>query len=198
MFSKIIKKVLFLHLIFTLIIIKTQNMNNVSLKNGLIGAGISIIISLIIWLINPSLYLKIGSWLGLLVGLFFIYRTAKESRDLNGGFIEFGELFKNTFIMVVIMTLLSSLFAYILYNFIDPNLVELQKQVVTESIEKMGSMMGEEKMNEVMDKMQDQDFSFTIGKLLQGWVVGLLLWAIPCVIFSAIMKKKDPAFNEFA
>lgn len=198
MFSKIIKKVLILHLIFTLIIIKTQNMNNVSLKNGLIGAGISIIISLIIWLINPSLYLKIGSWLGLLVGLFFIYRTAKESRDLNGGFIELGELFKNTFIMIVIMTLLSSLFAYILYNFIDPNLVELQKQIVTESIEKMGSMMGEDKMNEVLDKMEDQDFSFTIGKLFQGWAVGLLLWAIPCLIFSAIMRKKNPELNEFA
>ncbi|MBK7094140.1 MAG: DUF4199 domain-containing protein [Saprospiraceae bacterium] len=173
-------------------------MGNPSVKNGLMGAGVAIIIYLILWLIDPTSYLKFGSWIGLVIALFFMYRAAKEARDLNGGFIEFAELFKVTFIMIVIMTAITSFFAYILFNFIDPNLIEVQKQIVTESIEKMSGMMGEDAAAAMAEKMEEQDYNLTIGKLLQGWAIGLVLWAIAAAIMSAIMKKKNPDFNEFA
>ncbi len=173
-------------------------MGNPSVKNGLMGAGVAIIVYLILWLIDPTSYLKFGSWIGLVIALFFMYRAAKEARDLNGGFIEFAELFKVTFIMIVIMTAITSFFAYILFNFIDPNLIEVQKQIVTESIEKMSGMMGEDAAAAMAEKMEEQDYNLTIGKLLQGWAIGLVLWAIAAAIMSAIMKKKNPDFNEFA
>ncbi|MGE5356867.1 MAG: DUF4199 domain-containing protein [Deltaproteobacteria bacterium] len=172
-------------------------MGNPSIKNGLLGAAIAIIVYLILLLVDPALYLKFGSWLGLLVGLFFIYRTAREARDLNGGYIEFAVLFKATFIMVVIMTTITALFGYILFNFIDPNLVEVQKQIISESMEKLSGVMGEDAAAEMTEKLEEQDYSLTIGKLLQGWAFGLVLWAIPSVIFSAIMKKKNQDLNEF-
>jgi hypothetical protein len=173
-------------------------MGNPSVKNGLMGAGVAIIVYLILWLIDPTSYLKFGSWIGLVIALFFMYRAAKEARDLNGGFIEFAELFKVTFIMIVIMTAITSLFAYILFNFIDSNLIEIQKQIVAESMEKMSGMLGEDKMAEITEKLEEQDYSLTIGKLIQGWAIGLILWAIAAAIMSAIMKKKNPEFNEFA
>lgn len=173
-------------------------MGNPSVKNGLIGAGVAIIVYLILWLIDPTGYLKFGSWIGLLIALFFMYRTAKEARDMNGGYIEFAELFKVTFIMIVIMTAITSIFAYILFNFIDPNLIEIQKQIVSESVEKMGEAFGEDAASAMADKLEEQDYNLTIGKLIQGWAIGLILWAIAAAIMSAIMKKKNPEFNEFA
>jgi len=173
-------------------------MGNPSVKNGLLGAAVAIIVYLILWLIDPATYLKFGSWIGLLIGLFFMYRAAKEARDLNDGYMEFAELFKVAFIMIAIMTTITAIFGYILFNFIDPNLVEVQKQIVSESVEKISGMMGEDAAAEMVEKLEEQDYSLTIGRLIQGWAFGLVLWAIGAAIMSAIMKKKNPELNEFA
>ena len=57
---------------------------------------------------------------------------------------------------------------------------------------------GEDALDEITDKIEEQDFSYTIGKAIQGWVFGMILGAIIAAIQGAIMKKKDPNFNEFA
>ncbi|MEZ4906663.1 MAG: DUF4199 domain-containing protein [Saprospiraceae bacterium] len=174
-------------------------MNNILLKNGLIAGILAIIISIIVWMIDPTFYLKSGPYFRLVVIVFFMYKTAKEIRDLNGGFINLADLFKATIITAIVATILILVFNYIHYNFIDTNLVEIQKQIALESISKMTEAFGNEDMvEEIADKIDEQDFSMTFGKLLQGWAINLIFWAIVSLIISAVMKKKDNSQNEFA
>jgi hypothetical protein len=199
MFSKIIKKVLILHLIFTFIIIKTQNMNNVSLKNGLIGAGIAIIISIISWLLGIGYYIILGFIFGFAIIIYFLYRTGKEVRDLNGGFIDFGTLFKYTFLTYAVLSLSTSIFQYIMVNFIDTNLLENMNNTIKDfwisSIPAEGSEEAIEKMEEGFDKAPT---TLSLVGALVGWLKGLILGAIIAAIISLIMRKKDPSINEFA
>lgn len=58
-------------------------MGNPSVKNGLMGAGVAIIIYLILWLIDPTSYLKFGSWIGLVIALFLCIGLQKKHVTLT-------------------------------------------------------------------------------------------------------------------
>lgn len=174
-------------------------MEHPSVKNGVFGAAIVIIIYLIMWFVSPKAFLSYGSWLGFAIIIFFMYRAGKEVRDMNQGFIEFGEIFKYLFITFVVLTLITSIFNYILLNFIDPGLIEIQKEIALEAMEKVANALGNEEMlDEMNDQLDEQSFDLTPWKALQGWIFGLIFGAIIAAIQGAIMKKKDPSLDQFA
>ncbi len=173
-------------------------MEHPSVKNGIFGAITIIIVYLVLWLIDPKILVKFGSWFGIIIGIYFMYRAGKEARDANEGFISFADVFKYLFITMALLTLIVSLFNFVLYNFIDPTLIEVQKEVALESVEKMANMLGNEDMvEEISDSIDESNFDLTIGKVIQGWFVGLIFGAGLAAIMGAIMKKKNPAFDEF-
>jgi len=175
-------------------------MNHPSVKYGVLGGFVSIILTLVLWFINPDYLLNyVGSFAGFFITIYFMYLAGKEARELSGGYINFGEIFKYLFITFVIMSLISVIFTYILYNFIDTGMIERQKEMAIKAAEKMSSLITDENvLDEINDKLEEQDFSYTIGTALQGWVFGIIFGAIIAAIQGAIMKKKDPGFNQFA
>jgi len=175
-------------------------MDHPSVKYGVLGGFVSIIITLVLWFINPDYLLNyIGTVTGFIVLIYFMYFAGKEARELSDGYIDFGEIFKYLFITFVIMSLISTIFTYILYNFIDTDMIERQKELAIKAAEKMAAMLGDDDvLDEINDKIEEQDFTFSIGKAIQGWVFGMIFGAIIAAIQGAIMKKKDPNFNQFA
>ena len=174
-------------------------MEHPSVKNGVFGAAIAIIVYLIIWFISPKGYISYGSWIGFAIIIFFMYRAGKEARDMNEGFIDFGGIFKYLFITFVVMTFITAIFNYILFNFIDPGLVEINREIAVEAVEKVANALGnEEMMDEMNEQLEEQSFDITPWKALQGWIFGLIFGAIVAAIQGAIMKKKDPNFDQFA
>ena len=174
-------------------------MEHPSVKNGIFGAIAAIILYLILWFIDPKFFVTYGSWLGFIIIIYFMYRAGKEARDANEGFISFSDVFKYLFLTFAILTIITALFNYVLYNFIDTGLIEVQKEIAQEAVEKMANALGNEDMvEEFNDNMDDSMFRLTIGKILQGWLFGLVIGAIIAAIMGAIMKKKNPAFDEFA
>jgi hypothetical protein len=174
-------------------------MEHPSVKNGIFGAIAVIIVYLVLWFIDPKILVKYGSWFGIIIGLYFMYKAAKEARDMNEGFISFNDAFKYLFLTMALLTIIVSLFNYILYNFIDPGLLEVQKEVALETAQKMADTFGNEDMVEqISDNLDESMFKLTLGKVLQGWLVGLIFGAIASAIMGAIMKKKNPSFDEYA
>ncbi len=95
--------------------------------------------------------------------------------------------------------LITAIFNYILFNFIDPGLVEIQREIAVEAVEKVANALGnEEMMDEMNEQLEEQSFDITPWKALQGWIFGLIFGAIVAAIQGAIMKKKDPSFDQFA
>ncbi len=174
-------------------------MEHPSVKNGIFGAIVIIIVYLILWFIAPKFFVAYGSWLGILISFYFMYRAGKEARDANDGFISFSDVFKYLFLTVALLTFIVYFFNYVLYNFIDPGLMEVQKEIAQEAAEKIANAFGNEDMiEEINDNMDDSMFQLTIWKTLQGWLFALVVGALFSAIIGAIMKKKNPAFDEFA
>ncbi len=174
-------------------------MDHPSVKYGVIGGFASIIITLIIWFINPDYLFSYGAAIGFIVLIYSMYMAGKEARELSDGYIDFGEIFKYLFIAFVVVSLITTIFDYVLINFIDPSMIERQKEFSIKISEFIASMFGyEETLDELTESIEDQELSYTIGTAIQGWIFGMIFGAIIAAIQGAIMKKKDPNFNEFA
>lgn len=171
-------------------------MRNHAAKFGLYYGGISILLSTVFWLVKPDLLFNTGLGFAIAFGLplILMYFSIKSTRDDQEGYISFGEAIKASFLTYIIGSLLAILFTYILMNFVDPSLLEMQKEQAMEMAESMSSMFGanEEMIEEMKDEMSDQMGTFSFGQALTGWLGGLVFPGIIfSLIMSAIMKKNE-------
>ncbi|HMS97283.1 MAG TPA: DUF4199 domain-containing protein [Saprospiraceae bacterium] len=167
-------------------------MNSIVIKNGLMAAGAAIILGLVVYLIDPKGFLSWGSWLTLIPILYFMVSAVKETRNENGGFISLRQAFTPAWITYLFYAVLSSLFSYILMNFIDPDLIVMAKEVSIEAIEKMSGILGEDGVQAAIEKIENEN-PFGIQQTLMGIAITLVFpGALIALIIAAIMKKTNP------
>ena len=103
-------------------------MNNIIVKNGLLGSGIvsALLISITMYMkSNPEkeVSMMIG-FAGMLLAFIFVALGIKQQRNASNGFISFGKAFLTGFwITLIISTIYVLVWLVILYNFF-PNFAE--------------------------------------------------------------------------
>ena len=167
-------------------------MNNKSLNNGLLAGLIGIILALIFYFVDPRFMIKYGSYVIYLVYIFFMYKAGKETRDEMGGFMTFGKGLSSTWLTFIVASFLVTIFNYVLYNFIDPALLDIVQEQAIEQIDKMSGMIGEEGTEVAIEQIEEQGVDFGFGKVALGWAFGLIIpGIIIALIEAAILKRED-------
>lgn len=165
-------------------------------KYGLMAGGISILISLIVYLIDPNSYLKFGGVVSALPMLYFIVAAALAVKQQNKGFISFGDAFKNSWVTYLIYSLLATIFLYILFNFIDPQLIETMKETSIELLEKLRSTLGDESTDEAIKKIEESTQQ-GVGSLAFSFLISLIFpGAFLSLIIALIVKKEDNPWTQ--
>lgn len=173
-------------------------MENHSVKNGLFFGLASIAYTLIVYLVSPKMLFS--GFTGLLVALvmtvIFMVMAAKAERADNEGFLSYGEALKTTFFVFVIGSLISTIFSYILYNIIDPSLIDLMKESAVETATKMAEFFGapEDQLDQIREEVMNQDMSMGVGRMILQWVYSLIFGFIVSLIVSAVVKKNAPSY----
>jgi len=168
-------------------------MKNIAIKYGIIGGITGAILMLVLWFVSPRSFLSYHYYMGAVVIMFFMYKSAADVRALYGGYISFGEVFKPLFITFVIGTFIFALMQFLMYNVIDPGLIDLQREMVQEALDKMSQMIDNEEFTEKMEEALDENnFDLSFFKIMRSWVFSLIWGAIISAIMSAIMKKREP------
>ncbi|ALM48403.1 hypothetical protein AMR72_05520 [Flavobacterium psychrophilum] len=173
-------------------------MNEIVKKNGLnfgvILGIVSILITVIIYVTDPTKFVSIWVGLGIILMnlIFGIFVIAKTKQAL-GGFITFKEAFTVYFITMALASLISIIFMYLLFNFIDPSIKETIMVATTEMTVNMMKNMGvkTEEIRKTVEAMREVD-NFSILKQLQSYLGGLLIHTIIGLIVAAVMKKNNP------
>lgn len=178
-------------------------MKNAVIKYGSILGLISIIITMLIYLLNIALFAKI--WLLfviLLVNiLIIIYFGIQFRNQEHEGYISFKNSFIFSFLTFFVGGLIGTAFMILLFNVIDKEAVD---QITEATVENTISMMErfnvpEADMEEAIDQVRkDTPDRFTVLGQIKGLGSGLIIYAILSLITGAIIKrkKKEDGFNQ--
>jgi hypothetical protein len=183
---------------------KSALISKLAIKNGLMLAAVSVIVSLTLHFIDPVLiYTSFAAQIGIFV-LFIVLLVVVgiNIRKEIGGFWTFGEAFKAYLIISLILALTATLYNVILMKFIDPDLPQRAAAAIEEAqramMEKFG--MASEQIDEAIAKggnMQEK-LEPTFKNIFTSFGVSLALYGVLSLILSAIIKKKQPVtFDSF-
>ena len=164
---------------------------NNGVKNGIYLGIASIVFSHVCYLINPKMLLNGVAFLGFLIIIFFMYRSAVEERRLNEGMLSFGEALKVTFITFIIGSLISSIYVYLMFNHIDTSLNEVMKEVSLDNAETIANLMGTEDQIELMhDQIESQNIQMSFSMIFLNYLVSLIFPGfVFALVISAVTKK---------
>lgn len=173
-------------------------MNNPAVKYGLYYGLFFVLYNTFLKFIAPQMIFtgSVSVILGIAIPIICMVLAGREVRDQEEGYLSFGEALKNTFLVFVIGSLISTLYQYILVNFIDPGLLEVQREAVLEMGDWLTNMMGEseeaaEEMREKMEEAADASMHQTFGQVILGWMGSLIIGIILSAIISAFIKKTN-------
>jgi large-conductance mechanosensitive channel len=162
------------------------------LKWAAILGLISIIITLIAYLIDITLLVQ-SYWPAILLVVFLgipIY-AGRDFRSKVGGYLSFKEAFLHALVLLAVGVFIGTVFDYILFNFIDPEIIPILVEVQMENTMKAMESFGGGS-TEMMDGMAE---GVKKGYTLQGQALGflwkLVLCALGALIVGGINKKKN-------
>jgi len=176
---------------------------------GIYLAGISIVLSLIIWATN--LIEHLGLFGSVLIGLlqivmlaFLLVYFTKQYRDtLFDGKITFGQAFTFGVLLVVFSSVISALFSYILNKYIDPEYMQRVMTMIQDKTYQLlaNNGLSQEQIDSQMARLENKGIPSPMETLVSSLEGGLIGGAIMSLISSAIVKKNvkdggEDAFDE--
>lgn len=167
-----------------------------AIKHALILSGISIVLTLIYYVVDYTLLatIKIGL-LSLVIFLGYGIYAGIAYRKEIGGFLSFKHAFIHGFLVFAVSALISTVFSMLLYTIIDPELGQKLTDVSVQNAEEMmrGFGMPEDQLDEALEKARtDAVDRYTVGGLALSYVWALIGCAVFALISGAIVKKKPP------
>lgn len=147
--------------------------SNAAVKYGLI-AGIGTIAYFLLFyfidkelLFNPFVY-----WVPLGFYLALMWRALQVGEQ--GQAPGFRDALRTAFLVFVIANFLYYLFYYLLFGLIDPGLIDLQREVMRESLEQQGNLLSEEQREEMLKSLDGDGLIPTAGKVFFTFVRSLI------------------------
>ncbi len=164
-----------------------------ALKNGLFMGVMLIICSYVLYLTDNEGFIIYKSWVLFLPYLILLYKTGSDARRLNGGWIEFNSAFKDIYVAAIIGMALCTMFEYVLYNIISPELKTMLKEI---SMEKMGEMFSSEMVDTLQSQMSEEQL-YSIGYTISTYIVRLIAPGLIFSLFvSMITKRQKPILSN--
>ena len=149
-------------------------MQQTAVKYGIITGATIVLYLFVFHLINRELVLNpLVYWSPILVAVVAMTKAVKKVREDGGGKITQREALKHAFLTFVITYFFFSVFIYLLFNFIDPGLVDLQKKA----------------MLDAGRKIDGQDFNMTISIVLFQYAYMLIPGFFLSYMVASFMKK---------
>ena len=167
-----------------------MDFSNPSVRNGVICGLILVAYNLVLYIAGPRMIFSWMAWLSLVIYVVFMVRSVREAREGESEF-SFKQALKPSFITYLVASLMAMIFSYVLFNFIDPGLMDIQREKTMEMVEWMARFGGEDAVEAALEKVEGDDFSFGPLKAIQAYALGLIFPGfIIAAIISLIMRRK--------
>lgn len=173
--------------------IEEKNTSGHSIKWGVILGLASTIITLLIYLIDVTLFIK--PWILILtiaVSATIIIYGGFDYRKQLGGFMTYGQAFLHAFVVLLIGGFIGSIFRYLLFNVIDPQAAQVLIDASMEMSMKMMEALGASGNTEAMDEMAaSAQATYSLSGIAMGYLWSIIWYVIVAAIVGLITKKKN-------
>jgi hypothetical protein len=138
----------------------------------------------------------INSILGYLVIIGLLFWEAVTRKKNEGGYIDLKNLFQTLFISVLIFELFYSVFNYIYFVYIDPNIVAKMKAGLSIALEKIGNQLTDEQKIEKLNNLDEYNNIANIGKVIRGYFISIAVSGIVALLIALIIRKNKPLLED--
>ncbi len=175
------------------------------IKNGLILGSILCICALLQCFISKHSYVLYSGFIFFILYIFFFIKIGRDFRNINGGYLSFGEAFKAIFFGSSVAFLIYTVFRFVLYNFIFTDLPEIEYEASIDLTNRMfdwleGMAPGNAELTDQIDQMRDDiddqvtvdQFEFGPMKILSELSSRIILGSVILGLFCALITKRNP------
>jgi len=117
-------------------------------------------------------------------------KATMVERDAADGAFSFREALKPAFGTYVVAGIVYVLFNYVLYNFVDTHLVEIQREVMVEQSKVLAEKLGREELMEQLEKISVEDLRVTIRNSAVGFMWSLIGGFFLSAIIALFIKRE--------
>lgn len=172
----------------------SKEYNRELLQFGSISGLTAIFVFVVIYVLGSEYFLSPIVWISSFgLPIVFAVLAARAAKKNGDGYLAFSGALKVSFGVFVLTGLISTLFSFIMFNYIDVAFGESVKQL---TIEKTMEFMERFKVPETeIDKQIDQLVEmdmFSIKNLFKSFAQSCIVYFIEALILAAILKKKKP------
>jgi hypothetical protein len=178
----------------------SSSSKNLGVLYGLINGGVAIVFTVILYLGGAKMFVSPIAYCGIILPIIVCVIGGLQIRKQQG-YLEFAQALKVTFLILVIGSLIATIFQFILFNYIDVPFRQALAQETAQKAEQMMRKFGasDAQIEEAVEKTLNKN-NYTIGNLLLGFVFSCIGSFIVALIVSAIIKRKrspfDNSFNQ--
>jgi hypothetical protein len=170
---------------------------NAGILYGLLGGLALVVITLGLYIGGVEYFLSPIAFSSYLVIIVIAVMAGIRQKKINGGYLTFSEALKVVFSTFAIAFFISTIFLYVLLNFID---IPFREALAQASLEKSAAMMksfgmSADQVDKAMRDSANQN-NYSIGKMLLGFAMSCIVFFIISLIIAAIIKKKNPVFAD--
>lgn len=146
-----------------------------SLRYGLIAGIGTVAYLLLFYFISPRLMLSSWvMWGSMIIFIAAMVVACLQERAQMDRRYTFRSALRSAFLVYVIASAIYYLFYFLLFNVIDPDLVELQRALILENLEHYGNVLGEDNVEEMIRRYQEEDLQVTFGNTVLDFAWGLI------------------------
>lgn len=177
--------------------VETKSAKNPAVLYGIINGVVSILFTFLLYLGGANMFVSPIAYLGLVLPVVVCVIGALMIKKQHGGYLEFKDALKATVTILVIGSLMATIFQFVLFNYIDVPFREALAQVTADQAEKMMRKFGmpEDQIEKAVEETLSKN-NYTIGRLMLGFVFSCIGSFIVGLIISAIIKRKRPPFEN--
>lgn len=163
-----------------------------ALNYGLLLGGINVVYSIIIWVLGLTLN-KPLSYISFIFIIGLMFYGTKEYRDKYlGGYMIYGKAFNSNFLIAFYAGIITTIYTFFLFKYIDPALIETIKQTAIDAAMQKDPNLSQEQMEQGMSKVSF--FMSPVFFTISAFFGSTIFSAILALIVAIFHKKEKPLF----
>lgn len=163
--------------------------DNHAVKFGILaGLGTIIFLFLFYWIDKKLILSPEIIWSTMFLYLLGMYMAPVEERKENGGYIDFKPALRAAFIVWIVANSIYHLFNYVLYNFLDKEMLNVQQQYMRDNMGTVEGFVSPENYELLVANIEQMNYNFVT--VFTAYISSLIWGFILAAIIGRMVRRK--------